>query len=639
MKQILLTTIFFLALFTINAQNKKVEINSSIAKNTKLDIHPIQSAIQVQKLSSEAINDVSKPRWNKSLINLEIKHKVSAEIQAIIDEKTNLKRNNLKSSYIDEQQSTNSLGAPVLGTNFKGNSHNGSIPPDNSMAISNGGIIVSVVNTNIDYYDASGSLLYSSPFTDFFNDSTLIGNNIFDPRVLYDSEADRFIFVVLFVNKKLSLSKVITCFSKTNNPIDGWWVYNVTGNPLNDGSWFDFPQIGISKNDLFVTGNLWDYSAINGADTCNQSVIYQIEKGNAYNGDSLQWFLWSNISELPVFIKPVSSAVSENYGKGIYLLSSNVRSPFGLNPHLLCITDDLSGLPELNVYSPNIVEAKTNYLFVNGDALQEGTDVALDNHSFYHTDAVYLNGIIHLVLCGGDINGYAGINYCRLNVSTLELKLSGYGLNGFDYAYPSIAINDTTSGNETVLISFLRSGSTIYPEARVIACDNQNNWSNSTVVKAGEIYVDGYKTTNVTRWGDYTQICRKMNSNPPEFWMSSQYGAVVGDYNLLETWIAQIKNITTDVSEIKNSEKEKIKVFPNPVYDMFNVEFNIEERTTISINLTDINGRIVKVLYNDIAKKGRNLFSFNKGVLSSGIYMLNVKDNSNLLKAAKIIVE
>jgi hypothetical protein len=59
----------------------------------------------------------------------------------------------------------------------------------------------------------------------------------------------------------------------------------------------------------------------------------------------------------------------------------------------------------------------------------------------------------------------------------------------------------------------------------------------------------------------------------------------------------------------------------------------------ISISLTDINGKMVKLLYNDVAKKGDNSFSFNKGALTSGIYFLTIKTNSNFIKNEKIIIE
>ena len=72
---------------------------------------------------------------------------------------------------------------------------------------------------------------------------------------------------------------------------------------------------------------------------------------------------------------------------------------------------------------------------------------------------------------------------------------------------------------------------------------------------------------------------------------------------------------------------------------MFNVKFSIENKTKIQIELIDTNGKLVKVLYSDAAKKGQNMFSFNKGVLKSGVYFLTIKTDSNILKTEKIIIE
>lgn len=630
MKQITITTFIILAFFISSAQNKKVEINANKAIQNKLDINPVKSSIQVQKLSGEANTNISKLNWNENLINLEKKHNVPNEIQSIIKEKTSLKLQD-KVRHFDDEAISKGVTNPILGVNFKGNFFNGYIPPDNSMAISNDGIIISVVNTNIEYYDTYGSVLFSTSFNSFFNDTNLTSVGFFDPVVLYDAEKDRFIMVVLHVDFDLQESNVITCFSKTSNPNDGWWIYYLTGNPLNDNSFFDFPQIGISQNDFFVTGNLFDYSGNN-----NQSIIYQIEKNNAYNGDSLNWIYWANISATPFQIEPISSGVQQNYGSGIYLLSPYGQGDMGAHPRLFEITDDLSGTPELNIYSINF-ESFTNYLSIAGNALQNGTDIVLSSYN-PRIDAIYLNGFIHLTFSAGDSEGYSGINYGRLNVGTLGLNLSAYGLSGFDYTYPSIALNDTTTGNESVMISFLRSGTTIYPEARVIACDNNNNWSNSTLIKSGEIYVDAWNDS-ITRWGDYTQICRKQNSNPPEFWLGTQYGKVVGSYNLFDTWIAQISDVVLNTEELKIEENKNVNVFPNPVIDVFSIEFSISEECKVIIDLFDINGRLVKNFYNEKAKSGRNLFSFNKGILNRGIYFLKINSGQENIKTEKIIIE
>ncbi len=620
------TMLLVLAFITVNAQHKKVAIDKSVAETKKLDINSVKSTINVQELSGEANIDETSTKWNRSLINFEKRHKLPSEIQKLIDEKTNLKLQHLKENYPDEAQLKDVFSSPSIGTNFEGNWFDGMTPPDNSMAISNGGYIVTIVNSNIEYYNTSGTFLYTSSFDDFFNDPSLT-SMIYDPVVIYDSGADRFFMVVLH-GISSSTSKVLTCFSKTNNPMNGWWVYYLSGNPLNDVSWFDYPKIGVSNNEVYVTGNLYYNTGNN-----NQSVIYQMDKNDGYAGNSLTWSYWYNISEDPFTLVPASYGLQGNYGPGIYLISTDENDIYTDKYRLYDLTDDLSGTPQIDVYS---VDADFS---LAGNALQYGTAILLDNGTNRGLKAFYLNGILHFVFHSEYANAYNGINYNRLTLSTLTNWNSVFGLDGYDYSYPSVASFGTSQYDKSVMICFLRSGSSIYPQVRVVSCDNYGNWTGSSLVKAGETFVDVYQSGGVTRWGDYSGISRKQNASSPEVWLSGCFGKYRSGEHAYDTWIAQINGITTGISDNINPTNKNIRVFPNPVYEMFNVEFNLDTKMNILISLTDINGKIVKLLYNDIAKKGDNSFSFNKGALTSGIYFLTIKTNSKTIKNEKIIIK
>ncbi len=615
------------AFITVNAQHQKVAIDKLIAKEKKLDINPINSGVLNQELSGEANNDETLPKWNRSLINFEKRHKLPSEVQAIINEKTNLKLQSLKESYPDEAQTKNIMSSPTIGTNFEGNWFDGGTPPDNSMAISNGGYIVTVANSTIEYYNNSGTLLYTSSFDDLFNNSSLT-SMIYDPVVLYDSGADRFFMAVLHGSTSTT-TKVLTCFSKTNNPQDGWWVYHLTGNPMNNGVWFDYPKIGVSNNEVYITGNLFSDGG-----SFDEAIVYQIDKNDGYSGSSLTWSYWHNISEDPFTLVPASYGIQGNYGPGIYLVSTDENGLYTDKYRLFDLTNDISsGSAALNVYS---IDADFS---LAGNALQYGSSVLLDNGDNRGLKAFYLNGILHFVFHSEYTNAYNGINYNRLTVSSLTNWNSKFGLDGYDYSYPSVASFGTSQYDKSAMICFLRSSSSIYPQVRVVSCDNTGNWTGSSLVKAGETYVDVYASGGVTRWGDYTGISRKQNASSPEVWVNGCFGKYRSSQHAYDTWIAQVNGITTGISETTNSVADKMSVYPNPVFDMFSVKFNLETKTNISISLIDINGKVVKILYSDIAKKGDNMFSFNKGALTSGIYFLIIKTNSNTIKNEKIIIE
>ena len=66
-------------------------------------------------------------------------------------------------------------------TGFQGNPYNFSVPNDNDVAISNDGMIVSVINSTINIYTETGEELYVVSLS-AFSDTLDILESDFDPR-------------------------------------------------------------------------------------------------------------------------------------------------------------------------------------------------------------------------------------------------------------------------------------------------------------------------------------------------------------------------------------------------------------------------------------------------------------------------
>jgi len=606
------------------AQHQKVRVDTESAKKYQVPLNPQKSNIMMTQDARSSNLNRNLPEWNQNLVGFAKIHELPENVQREIAEKTQRKINNLKGSYPDESTGS-ALSNPTLGNNFSANVFGGMTPPDNSMAISNGGYIVSVVNSNLEYYNMSGTNLFSSSFTNFFNDPGLTGM-LYDPAVLYDSGSDRFFMVVLSTSASAT-SKVVCCFSKSGNPNDGWWYYKLTGNPLNNGCWFDYPKIGVSNNEVYVTGNLF---LDNG--TYNQSVIYQMTKASGYSGQAMSWRYWNNITNAPFTMVPASYGQQGNYGPGIYLVSTEENGSSD-KIYLFDLTDDLTGTPTINAYS---VAADFS---LAGNALQSGTSVVLNTDDTRAMSAFYLDGIVQFVFHSERSNNYNGVNYNRLTVSPLSNWNINFGLDGYDYCYPSVASFGSGPSDKSALVTFSRSGSTIFPESRVFYIDDAGNYSGSTLVKAGETYVDVYQSGGITRWGDYTGISRKQNSSPPEVWLNGSYGAYQSSQNALNTWIGQITWETTGIPVANTHPTAMARVFPNPAFNMFNLEFSMEKSAVVEITLTDGAGRLVKLLMKDKAEEGKNLFTFNKGVLANGIYFLQVRSENKIVANEKIVIE
>jgi len=557
-------------------------------------------------------------------------NKFSDEINQIKVEKTRKKKASTLPQYDLKSRTANT---PKVGKNFEGNIFNGGAPPDNTIAISENGIIVSAVNANVAYYNTNGSLLWYGSFWDIFKDPSLT-EIIYDPIVMYDAQEDKFIFIAIhgFTSEK---SKVLIAFSKTNNPVEGWYTYSLSGNPFNNACWLDFPKLGISNNEVFITGNLFnDFTGF------NEAVIYQITKNDGFAGLPLEWIIWSDIPDIISTIIPASYGQDGNYGPGLFFVCQSPGSGNAVN--LIEISNDLSNNPQL--LEKEIFKGEYG---PSGFAQQLGTDVELITGDCRILNAFYLNGIIHYVFQSefGSSN-LTAVNYNRLNVATLSNTSYLFSKPNTDCAFPSVASYAIEPTDKTVAICYLNSNATIYPETRVVVCNDAGAWSNDVVVKRGNNFVDAFAFEGFVRWGDYSGITYKKNLTTPEVWLSGCYGSTQTlfstNYKCFETWIAQItdSDITTSVEETQYNNLNGIKVYPNPITDIFKIEFNVQDFTNVSINIYDISGKSVVVLFNGNLKKGLNLFSFNKSALEKGIYMLSVQDSSGKkLQTARILVE
>jgi len=407
-------------------QNTKTDIqNANWIENAAHNHGPFQA-----NLHTESGHSPVEAKWAVSVRPTFARNHSTPEIAAI------------KAAKMQEKLATLGTGAeefddarvvtPLLGQNMEGNWSVVGTPPDNTMAISNGGFIVSANNDGVEYHNAAGQFLYVDFWANFINDPSLTGM-IYDPKVIYDSQADRFVMVVLH-GSTAATSKVLVCFSKTNNPLTGggWWIYNLSGNPLNNNCWWDYPNLGVSNNEIYVTGNLFT----SGNNTFNQAVVYQISKAQGYAGGTINFDTWSGFSSTPFAaftLVPASFGQQGNFGPGIYFVSNAAGGNNKIR--LWHLTNDLGSNPQFNTVSVN-----TTAYSPAAPGLQAGTADQLDNGDCRIQNAFFLNGIIHFTFCSDAGSGWNGINYNRLTVANNTNTSVMLGQVGTaDLCYPAVA--------------------------------------------------------------------------------------------------------------------------------------------------------------------------------------------------------
>ncbi|MFN8887632.1 MAG: hypothetical protein ACK5WF_09245 [Cyclobacteriaceae bacterium] len=154
---------------TLVAQYTKPE-KTEYAQGT-IEMVGVRSKLFSSASEGLVLPELGSTPWLTSVVNTEKRNPLSASIQKIKKEKTKRKSNT--SFEVNELQSSSSTASPTLSSNFKGNVFNGGSPPDNTLAISTSGYIVSMINSNIAYYTTSGSLVWAGSFWEVFKDPTL----------------------------------------------------------------------------------------------------------------------------------------------------------------------------------------------------------------------------------------------------------------------------------------------------------------------------------------------------------------------------------------------------------------------------------------------------------------------------------
>lgn len=528
---------------------------------------------------------------------------------------------------------------------YESNPFSGSTPMDNHIAISNNGIIVSVINTNILISDTLGNnLLYRVMNRTYFGDNSLTGI-IYDPRVFYDPDNDRFILVVLHGSTSTT-SKVLVCFSKSNRPdLDGWHFYKLSGNPFGNDLWFDYPNIGINKNELFITGNLFtndrNYSNI---------VIFQIDKQGGYAGtNNIGTKVWggatrssgkleNNKGDLPFTMVPAYSGFAQDEAEDMWFVNTNSYS--GTDIFVYRITAPLDKNPSLEVSAVNVpffIQENLSSQYSGGSG---ASPIRLISGDSRMKNAYIQEGIIHCVWNARPAGeSFSCIYYARIDTKTKLVQTGHYKENGTDFSFAAIAPFSNDKTNPTALIMFTSSSAVKYPDIGVLTCNKEMQFSAPVEVKTGESFVNIYSQNNQTRWGDYSGISKKHNAERPEIWIMGSYGAYTPNSAVPRHWKNwNAKIVSQDAKEPTFGET---KLFPNPTVEPTqSVTFNFvaTDAGEYSVKIFDMNGKMIKELFKDVLFPGEYRFTFSTTDYAIGNYIVRYFVNDKAIGFEKLVV-
>lgn len=445
----------------------------------------------------------------------------------------------------------------------------GGIPNDDALAVSNDGIVLAGVNSAIFAYNTNTD-------TTIFEEHVVTlgsiglgagvgGGNFYDPKLLYDEMADRFILVFLKDNDSIN-SRIIIAFSSSNNPADPWNVYALPGNPLNSGRWTDFPAINITKDELFITGNLI-VPGVSWQVGFDGSVIWQVDKEAGYsNASTVGARLYSDIRFGGRYIRNLhcvqgtTSATDEQYFMSNRNFDVSNDTVFLLN--IAGTADDPNTALKINYGL-----ATPNY-GVPPNARQTDTDTSVASSGLQTNDGRVLGAITNgdwIQYTSTTMNpatGLAAIYHGRIDNPwdfSQPFVADGtiLGDDSLDFGYPNLVFTGNEACDDEVLIGFNCTSPEQFPGYGFIYKENHGGFLPFHKVVSGQTFTDR-QGGSAERWGDYFGIQRKYNE-PGKVWMSGYYTHDQGTRGINATWISEITTgdslkLNVEITESGNSD-------------------------------------------------------------------------------------
>ena len=404
--------------------------------------------------------------------------------------------------------------------------------------------------------------------------------------------------------------------------------------------------IAKGRNPLLVPTTLWSEQ------------ILEIQPTGATGGNIVwEWHLWDHLIQDFDNTKPDFGAVNTNP----QLLNINYNATAGNSDwiHLNSIDYNVAldqilvssrVLNEIWVidHSTSSVEAASHsggnsgnggdFLFRWGNPLAYNTGTSTQffgqhNAQWIQTGLPYENQI--MVFNNG--NGRTGGNY-----STIEII--NPPVDGFNYTSSLPYLPATTSwiyndGNPNNFYAQLTSGCQQLSNGNVLFCNGPKG-TFKEISASGTIlweYVNPVSVTGILTQGSTAASNSAFRCT---FYPSSYSGfsnqlfsspAIIENSNS----VSSTCTLSTTIDEVTIGE-EAIFVYPNPAKEFINVEFSGLNDENISIEITDVFGKVVQ---KEISKNENQMFNLNVSSLAAGYYVLKISSGNSVIQKKIIISE
>ncbi|MBI2419489.1 MAG: T9SS type A sorting domain-containing protein [Ignavibacteriales bacterium] len=413
------------------------------------------------------------------------------------------------------------------------------IPPDPYLAVG-AQEIMALVNSRFAIMNKSGVISKTIEGSTWYN-STLSGADPFDPKVIYDHYAKRWIMVWLNVNSSSTVAYFLVSVSDDSIAAGTWynWKLPTTVNGSTAaGNWADYQGVGYDQNAIYITSN--QFTA---AGSFNYSKIRIIPKSDLYANTAGQ-VTWKDLWDIrhPDGTNPVNFGLRPARMTGnsseYYLLG---RSPFvtGTYVTLYKVTNPLTTpvLTAVNVPVTAYSDPADMGQLGSTNTIDGGSS-NLRNEPFFKDGKLYA---VHTVRSGTG-NAFSAVRLIGIDVTTNTVSIDkAMGVDNYWHSYPALSLDGT--GN--IALTYSRGGTTEYVGAYYTTYPvGATAMTGSKLVKAGAGTY--YKTFGGSRnrWGDYNGAWTDP-SDPSKVYVMTEY---VRSTNNWGSWIGELSFSTTAAS-------------------------------------------------------------------------------------------
>lgn len=468
---------------------------------------------------------------------------------------------------------------------------------------------------------------------------TTLGTSTYDPKVIYDQYADRFVVITLerwdtASGNPSNHSRILVAVSKTSNPNDGFW-YHAIDSKINISGldrWADYPGLGLDDKAIYITNNMFAFLGAGGG--FGGVRLWIIPKTGAYTGpdNALSFAVYdpyglAGAPGLATTTQPAHLWGTPTNGfdgnpLGTFLVSYSGLSD-GTNEYvdIVQVTDPL-GTPNFQLQQL-FVGNIDNTAAIQPDAPQLGSVFAIETNDRRALNAVWRANNLYMsttvVPPAGADAGQATAQWIRINtINTAALAVADFGRVGAEDLgvgthtfFPSVMVDCDLN----MAVGFSASNAGIYPGAYYttrLVTDPAGTVSATGTLQAGTDFYKRYFGGPRNRWGDYSglALCPRGEA---DFYVFNEYAGPRGNagngtqgpedgqwYTKLGVFRVKTPTAAGDAP----SATRLAQNVPNPFNPSTSIAFTLSTREHVTVAVYDANGRLVRTLVDEVRHAG-----------------------------------